>query len=88
MQTNPEVQIDVARRLATDEAVNQALGGYLPRVDLALGRGRQQTDNSSTLFTYGGPVNQNRQDRSLTISQMLFDGFGTSSEVDRNRFRV
>ena len=88
MRTNPEVQIDVARRLATDEAVNQALGGYLPRVDLTLGRGKQQADNSSTLSTYGGEVNQKRHDRTLTISQMLFDGFGTSSEVERNRFRL
>jgi adhesin transport system outer membrane protein len=89
LRTNPDVRIDVARRMANQEAENQAIGGYLPRVDLSLGRGKQQPDNLTTEATYGGAVlTQNRYDRSLTISQMLFDGFGTSSEVDRNRARV
>jgi adhesin transport system outer membrane protein len=88
LRTNPDVRIDVARRMANQEAENQAIGGYLPRVDLALGRGKQQPDNVTTQATYGEPISQKKYDRSLTISQMLFDGFGTSSEVDRNRARV
>lgn len=88
LETNPDVLIDVARRLANGEAANQAWGGYLPRVDLLLGGGRQQPDNVTTRSTYGSSLEQRRYDRTLTVSQMLFDGFATSNEVDRNQSRV
>lgn len=88
LRTNPEVRIELAKRLATDEAVNQAASGYLPRVDLVLGKGSQRPVNATTVASYGGEISQQRFDRTLTLSQMLFDGMGTSSEVDRNRSRV
>jgi adhesin transport system outer membrane protein len=88
LSTNPEVLITVARRLSTDEALNQALGGYFPKVDLAYGRGRETRDNVTTQDTYGGEISQNRYDRSLTLNQMLFDGFSTAGEVSRNQSRV
>ena len=48
IRTNPDVLIDVNRRLANEEAVRQARGGYLPRVDLALGWGGEWSENVST----------------------------------------
>jgi adhesin transport system outer membrane protein len=89
LRTSPDVQIEAARRLAAEAALDQARGGYLPRVDLMLGKGKQQANNPTTRASYGDvAVDQNRYDRTLTLSQMLFDGFGTSSEVERNRART
>jgi adhesin transport system outer membrane protein len=88
LRTNPDVQIDVAKRMSTGEAVDQARSGYYPKIDLAVGRGVQRPHSATTDTTYGGAVNQNRYDRTLTISQMLFDGMGTQSEVERNQART
>ncbi len=88
LKTNPDVLIDTAQQLSTEEALNQAKGAYYPRIDLVLGKGHQTPDNVTTQATYGGSIGQRSYDRTLTLSQMLFDGFGTSSEVDRNRARV
>ena len=87
LRTNPDVLIDASRQQSAGAASVQALGGYLPRIDLSLGRGPSRSDNATTLASYGGAIHQRRYDRSLTLTQMLFDGFGTSSEVNRNRAR-
>lgn len=85
LQTNPDVLIDASKRLSTDEALKGARGGYFPKVDLLLGAGSERSNNSST-----GGVDRTlaRHEGSLTLTQMLFDGFGVSSEVNRNRARV
>ncbi len=88
LNSNPDVLIDVARRLSTGEGLPQAQSGYMPRIDVVYGRGRSRSDNSSTLATYGGPVGQLRYDRSLTLTQMLFDGFATANDVERNYARI
>ena len=88
LATSPDVLIDASRQQSVEQALNQAKGGFLPRVDLAYGRGHQYSDNATTVQTYGGPIGQLRYDRSLTLTQMLYDGFATASEVSRNVARV
>jgi len=88
LATNPDVLIDASRRRSVEQVLEQAKGGYLPRLDIAYGRGHQYSDNATTQQTYGGPIGQIRYDRSLTLTQMLFDGFSTVSEVERNSARV
>ncbi len=88
LATNPDVLIDASRRQSVGQSVNQAVAGYLPRVDLAMGRGHQYGDNQTDQQTYGGPIGQIRYERSLTLTQMLFDGFGTANEVERNNARL
>ena len=88
LKTNPDVLIDVARRLSAGEALKNARGGYLPHVDLTLSKGHETPDNATTRASYGSPISQLRYDRSLTLTQMLFDGFATSSEVGRNQART
>lgn len=61
-------------------------GGYLPRVDIGYGHGREKADNSTTIGT--GEATLTRREKSVTLSQMLFDSFSTASEVARNRARV
>jgi adhesin transport system outer membrane protein len=85
IKTNPEVLIDANRRLSIDEAVNQAKGGYRPKIDLAAGIGREWSENTSTR---PGSDWLTRRESSLTLTQMLYDGFGTKSEVERHMARV
>lgn len=85
IKSNPDVLIDANRRLALDQTVEQARGGYYPKVDLALGIGREWSENTSTR---PGSDNLTRRESSLTLSQMLYDGYAVKSEVDRNQSRV
>lgn len=88
VKTNPDVLVETNQRLANDEAVKGARGGYLPKVDLMLGTGREWSDNSITRATTLDGRSLNRHEGQLTLTQMLFDGFGVSSEVGRNKARV
>lgn len=86
--TNPEVRQVLHARNAVYEEVNQAKGGYLPRIDVAGGIGYEWTENSSTASSGDGDEDLQRQEASISIRQMLFDGFLTESEVDRHTARL
>ena len=88
LETNPDVLIDASRRQSVEQVLKQAKGGYLPRVDIAYGRGHQYGDNLTDQQTYGGPIGQIRYERSMTLTQMLYDGFATANEVERNNARL
>ncbi|MHA6572536.1 TolC family outer membrane protein [Pseudomonas yamanorum] len=92
LDVHPEVQAGVNSRIAADYQLRAAQGGYLPKVDLAGGYGREGVDNSTTRATNGRGNNQwdtlNRGESSLRLQQMIFDGFATSSEVGRQQATV
>lgn len=76
--SNPEVQARWHAFRAAREEQNVARGGYLPRLDLSAGVGRErQTDPGLANRDY------TRRNASLALSQMLYDGFATRSEVSR-----
>lgn len=85
IKTNPDVLIDAHQRLSVDEAVNQAKGGYRPKIDLSAGVGTEWSENISTR---PGSDHLWRRESALTLSQMIYDGFGTKSEVQRQEARV
>ncbi|CAH0242726.1 TolC family outer membrane protein [Pseudomonas mediterranea] len=89
LDVHPEIQAGVNSRLAADYQLKAAKGGYLPRVDLAAGYGREGTDS---VTTRSGSNNHwetlNRSESSLRVTQMVFDGFATSSEVGRQQATV
>ena len=91
LDVHPEVQAGVNSRLAADYQLKAAKGGYLPRVDLLGGYGREGTD-SVTTRTDSSSNNHwetlNRSESSLRLTQMVFDGFATSSEVGRQQAAV
>ena len=79
--TNPEVTARLnAFRAAVDE-VDVARGGFLPRVDLSAeaSRTRDRIENGRT------PASQsmNSTGIALTATQLLWDGMGTRSQVQR-----
>lgn len=62
-----------------EEEVGVARGGFLPRVDLSAGTGQNERKQSELNIdqSYSG------SESSLSLRQMLFDGFATSNEVKR-----
>ncbi len=88
LDVHPEIQAGVNARIAADYQLRAAKGGYLPRVDLNAGYGREGTDSSSTRARGGHWDTLNRGESSLRLQQMVFDGFATSSEVGRQQATV
>ena len=90
LDIHPEIQAAVNARMAADYQLKAAKGGYLPRVDLLGGYGREGTDNVTTRADTGSNhwETLNRSESSLRLSQMVFDGFATSSEVGRQQATV
>ena len=61
------------------EEIGVARGGFMPRLDFSAGTGKQTAEQERLRLdsSYSGNETQ------LTLRQMLFDGFATSSEVKR-----
>ncbi|MBL4816748.1 MAG: TolC family outer membrane protein [Shewanella sp.] len=99
LDTNPEIRIAFNRFKAREEQVNQAIAGYMPTIDISGGYGWEQTNSPSTRRKVVNGVGQGdvdnegvieleRGEAGFSIKQMLFDGFYTSSEVDRYSFEA
>jgi len=88
IQTNPDVLAVVNERNAVSEEIEQARAGYRPTVDLAIGTGWEVTDNPTTRGNGQGEVHLNRDEASLNLRQMLFDGLETENEVRRHTART
>ena len=75
--SNPEVLQRWHAYKATQGERDAAFGGYLPRLDLTAGKGRENRDDPilNKRFT--------RDATTLTLTQMLYDGFATRNEVKR-----
>ncbi|RLJ68273.1 adhesin transport system outer membrane protein [Sulfurisoma sediminicola] len=75
--SNPEVLQRWHAYLAADGERDAAFGNYLPRLDFTAGYGKERQDAPKLSYEY--TVNS----RSLTLTQMLYDGFATRNEVKR-----
>jgi len=87
IETNPQVVSVAKRRDAADFAIDAARGGYFPKADFLYGKGRERSQNPTTIATNPNDswVSLNRKQEALIVNQMLFDGFGVKGEVDRRR---
>lgn len=74
--TNPEVNAAWANFSASGNDVRVARGNYLPSIDISAGVGRQDKQND-------GRGSYSSDYAELTLTQMVFDGFATRSEVER-----
>lgn len=86
--TNPEYGVVANNRRATDEEYRQAEGLFLPSVDLRAATGVEYTDDQNTRASGLDERTRGIYDYSATLTQMLFDGFAASNEVDRQEARV
>ena len=75
---NPEVQARWHAFLAAENEQDAARGGYLPRVDLTAGIGRERQRDPDV-----ADRNYTRRGATLSLNQMVYDGFATQSEVAR-----
>jgi len=78
----PDFRATLASRRAAEEQAAEARGGFYPQVDVALGKGREESDNSFTRPLGYRPV-LSRQEATVSASQLLFDGGATSGQVRR-----
>jgi adhesin transport system outer membrane protein len=81
--SNPQVQSVMNARNAVFEEVKQASAGYRPKIDVGAGVGYEKTKNFP-----GDDTELKRNEANLSLNQMLFDGFRTSSEVMRQSARL
>lgn len=88
LSSNPDVAEARHQWQARREEVRQAEGGFLPSVDLNAGIGYEYTNSPSTRAANRGSAELNRREFGLNVRQMLFDGWGTQSEVARQRART
>lgn len=93
LQTNPDVGIVVEDQRAISEELNQAYSGYYPVIDLSASQGPEWTNNTTTRARVQEPgegetIRLPAFQSSLSISQMLFDGYETFYEIERQKART
>jgi len=94
LDSNPDVGVVQANRNAIDQELRQARALYLPSLDLRAAAGPEYsnsvTTRNRTTRAPGSDASTTlmRWESQLTLTQMLFDGFATQSEVDRQLGRV
>ncbi len=85
--TNPEIGVVRNDRLAVDQELQQARALNLPSVDLRIAGGPEYTNSVGTRAR-NDSNGRFRTDTSLTLTQRVFDGGATRSEIDRQLARV
>lgn len=88
LNTHPEVSASINSRYSADYDLKAAKGGYLPSVNLNAGTGWEQTDNATTRASNDHRRNLHRSESSITLTQNVFNGFATTSEVARQKATV
>ena len=79
--TNPDVLVSKYSVDAAAELQKQAKSAYLPSVDIVLSGGRESSNNTTTRAALLDELRLTRKDRSLKITQLLYDGFATKNLI-------
>ena len=82
VNSNPEIYIKLKAWMADKEGITKAKGDYLPSVDVVGTLGSNHVKNNTTSFK---TEDLNQRGVDVVLTQTLFDGFATSSEVARNK---
>jgi adhesin transport system outer membrane protein len=85
ISTNPEVGEVSNDRRAIDQELRQGRALYYPQIDLRAATGVEWSENANTS---PGTETLWRKEGSLTLSQLIFDGWFAESEVERQTSRV
>lgn len=86
LESNPNVLSSIRRKDAADAAIEGAKSGYYPRLDWLYGAGREQTQDTTTQAAgNSGYVHLWRKQEGMILNQMVWDGLGTRSEVNRRQ---
>ncbi len=87
---NPDVALVRANRRAVDQELRQARARLFPQLDVELRYGPEWSHNDATRSAVDGDDSRllARREATLTLRQLLFDGFETPAEIARQRARV
>ncbi len=85
---NPEILSRRKSLQSTVEGVGGAFAGYLPRVDAVGENGPEYIDSPLLRQTNGQDWNKVKTVAGITVTQNLFNGFGTPSAVKTARLNV
>jgi outer membrane protein, adhesin transport system len=94
LDTNPQVGVVQADREAVEQELRQARALRFPSLDVRGAIGPEYTNSPATRNRATRPPGEAasttllRQESQLTLTQMLFDGYGTGAEIDRQFARV
>lgn len=86
--TNPRIDAAQANRRASEYSFKQAKGRFLPEVELNADVGQQNIDRPEGL---GPAVNDTWQDRrqaTLSVRQVLFDGWDRANDIYRTQANI
>lgn len=85
---NPKIAAAQAGHRASEYALDQARGRFLPEVDIEADAGKQKIDRPNGL----GPAVNNewrfRRQGTINVSQVLFDGFDRANDYYRSQARI
>lgn len=89
IQTNPDIIERAKNYNATKEDITVAKSGYYPKLDLSLGAGTQNYDQTYNETGYSN-INSNLSvyENSLTLTQNVFNGFSTTYQVKEQKARA
>jgi adhesin transport system outer membrane protein len=81
LRTNPDILASQHNLEAAEELYKQARGSYFPSVDIVLAGGHESSNNTTTRAAGLPDLSLTRKERSIKLTQLLFDGYGRSSLV-------
>ncbi|MEO5355462.1 MAG: TolC family protein, partial [Magnetococcus sp. XQGC-1] len=81
----PEISAAVHGTAAARERVGQAYAGFLPSINLRAAQGNEGSQNTSTQRSTKEYLWMERKDRTISLTQNLFDGFRTLNQVESNQ---
>ncbi len=87
LEPHPEILAQRKEVAARESQIREARGGYMPSVDLLAGYGYQERDPADRGFIRE-ETDLDRSEASLSVRQMVFDGFETRHSVENQQART
>lgn len=81
LRTNPDVLASQYSLEAAEQVRKQARSAYFPSLDLVLAGGYENSNNVTTRALGRGDVDLTREERSIRLTQLIFDGSATRNFV-------
>ncbi len=86
--TNPRIEAALANRRATEFVLKQAQGRFLPEVDLKADIGKERINRPEGIGPLVNDRWRRRKQATLTVRQILFDGWDRANDVYRSQARI
>jgi outer membrane protein, adhesin transport system len=88
LETNPDIKAAEANKQAIEFELEQARNFYAPRVEFEVWAGTSENRGTASPDLGAAAGSVDGYEATARISQMLFDGFRTRSEIERQAYRI